>query len=235
MTDRDRLIELINNVTENNVGNILQPFGAETLADYLLANGVIVPPVEIVRCKDCIHYKPQSISSQYNSTKPYCRRVVSVKVNENDYCSYGKLKEREGVMMLSNGKVAKMPDKKLTDNEIVKGLELCLKNECEKCCFNGSEVCQIELMKLLFDLINRLQAENERLKNAYKQCAWERDTFTAIKKEEIAKLIKKTKAEAYKEFVKRLEKEMEYEHFFETEVVVLDKIKLHNLLKKVGE
>ena len=51
--------------------------------------------VEVVRCKNCEHYKPQSISSRYNSTTPYCRRTVSVKVNENDYCSFGVRKESE--------------------------------------------------------------------------------------------------------------------------------------------
>ena len=55
------------------------------------------------------------------------------------------------------------------------------------------------------------QAEIERLQNAYKQCAWERDVFAEDMKEEIKKDcsylaldIKIIKAEAVKEFAERL-------------------------------
>lgn len=44
---RDKLIELINNATEGFVENACQPGGAEKLADHLLANGVIIPPVKL--------------------------------------------------------------------------------------------------------------------------------------------------------------------------------------------
>ena len=107
-------------------------------------------------------------------------------------------------------------DKKLTDNEIVKALEDCLKNECDKCPFNNSETCQIDLMKLLFDLINRLEARigiyetcNARKDEAIKHLEAENERL----KEEIEllhsdytyKLVKKkAKSEAYKEFADRL-------------------------------
>lgn len=45
MTDREKLVELINNVCEGHVENLMQPYGVETLADYLLANGMM----ELVR------------------------------------------------------------------------------------------------------------------------------------------------------------------------------------------
>lgn len=45
MTDREKLVELINNVCEGHVENLMQPYGAEIFADYLLANGVM----ELVR------------------------------------------------------------------------------------------------------------------------------------------------------------------------------------------
>ena len=65
-----------------------------------------------------------------------------------------------------------MPDKKLTDNEIVKALECCSSGSygCENGCpldkecdspIRGSE----KIMKLALDLINRLQAENEDLQD----------------------------------------------------------------------
>ena len=99
-------------------------------------------------------------------------------------------------------------EKRLTDNEIVKALECCV-TKGAKCtdCPAFVKVDRSNCKKYFrgaIDIINRLQAENERLKNAYKQCAWERDTFTEIKKEYIAKLIAKTKAEAYKEFADKL-------------------------------
>ena len=56
-----------------------------------------------------------------------------------------------------------MPDKKLTDNEIVKALECCLNDDCITCPLTDIEHC-VTMMDAL-DLINRLQEENERLQN----------------------------------------------------------------------
>ncbi len=98
---------------------------------------------------------------------------------------------------------------KITDSEIVKALED--KIEFENFDENGYAVVDIEKLKNILDLINRLQAENERLKNAYKQCAWERDIFAEDMKEEIKKDcsylmldIKTIKAEAYKECIEKV-------------------------------
>ena len=80
-----------------------------------------------------------------------------------------------------------MPDK-LTDKEIVKALECAIRNDCDcNCVFLLPNKVQDVL-----DLINRLQAENERLKT---QLYLEKYT-------DVAK--KKIKAEAYKEFAERL-------------------------------
>jgi FtsZ-binding cell division protein ZapB len=80
-----------------------------------------------------------------------------------------------------------MPDKKLTDNlsnnspilsnslsdnEIVKALECCLKGDydkiinalCAKCPYCKNTDCKLILQQNALDLINRLQAEKERLK-----------------------------------------------------------------------
>lgn len=69
-----------------------------------------------------------------------------------------------------------MPDKKLTDSEVIKALEYCSKqgltSECEGCKMGNGE-CRDSLVKCAFDLINRLQSENERLKEfeyMYKEC-----------------------------------------------------------------
>jgi hypothetical protein len=96
-----------------------------------------------------------------------------------------------------------MKDKKLTDNEIKKALECCTESShCSKCPFANIpdvRICTSKMSELALDLINRLQAENERLKNAYKQCAWERDAYIEI--ENIA--IAEAKAEAYMECIEK--------------------------------
>lgn len=131
-----------------------------------------------------------------------------------------------------------MPDK-LTDNEIKKAFECCfLDKPCEECplceikhadklCFNGN-VKQIPRMVL--DLINRQQAEIERLKElleewktqAYK-VADEKDrlldTIRDLKikcglaefrkyKADFEEFKAEIKAEAYKEFAEKLKKDV---------------------------
>ena len=73
-----------------------------------------------------------------------------------------------------------MSGKKLTVKEIIKALECCINQDCGNCPMFDKTECDFD--KFTLDLINRLQAENERLKNAYKQVAWERDCFEADNK-----------------------------------------------------
>lgn len=42
MTDREKLVEMINHVSEGHVGNLMQPGGVEELAEYMIAHGVTV-------------------------------------------------------------------------------------------------------------------------------------------------------------------------------------------------
>lgn len=67
-----------------------------------------------------------------------------------------------------------MPDKKLTDNKIIDGFNHCLynkNNSCEGCCFKDV-VCDASLngkittLRMVDEVLNRLQAENERLKKS---------------------------------------------------------------------
>ena len=88
-----------------------------------------------------------------------------------------------------------MPDK-LTDKEIVKALPFLA-----KCC--KDEYNDIRVDKVLlgaFDLINRLQVENKRLKRYYYQ-------------HEYDKWEKEIKAEAYKEFAEKVIKHIEGKAF----------------------
>lgn len=98
-----------------------------------------------------------------------------------------------------------MPDNKLTDNEI-KICQNCIHYDI--CIFHikGSEAekCVNYFDK---DLINRLQAENERLKEENKILDLNR-RMALLEKEPLYDKIKTAKAEAYKEFEKMLHEEL---------------------------
>lgn len=90
---RDRLIELLGQVQECGFASPAdmeryQPLYPrnEEIADHLLANGVIVPRspavVEVVRCKDCVHYRKMT-------KVVFCIRNGD-EVSKDDYCSYGE-------------------------------------------------------------------------------------------------------------------------------------------------
>ena len=49
-----------------------------------------VDAVEVVRCKDCKHYKPQRQSAHWEGSTLYCCRCTTVKVKADDFCSYGE-------------------------------------------------------------------------------------------------------------------------------------------------
>lgn len=66
MTDRDRLIEILNNWgTENNDG-----ICAESVADYLIENGVILPPCKVGNVVYCL------IQGFENPLKATIKRIV---------------------------------------------------------------------------------------------------------------------------------------------------------------
>ena len=95
-----------------------------------------------------------------------------------------------------------MPNKEITSEMIIKALEICSNGDvhsCEGCPFHEpSSQCISNLMKSALGLIKNKDAEIDillrkkhtlrveiaekdevikMLKNAYKQCAWERDIF----------------------------------------------------------
>ena len=84
----------------------------------------------------------------------------------------------------------------MTDNEIIKALECRVKSNCPKCPYFQSYPCDKckKLDKDTLDLINRLQAEVERLKSPF------------VKMYE--QFEDKIKAEAYKEFYEELHTEI---------------------------
>ena len=148
-----------------------------------------------------------------------------------------------------------MPDKKLTDQEIIKALEYCATNlisDCKKCPLRLEDgttqpFCTNKLIRATLDLINRLQEENERLKgnrhcSTCKHSDLRADQQPCVicagyNKYEPSLNRNNIKAEAYKEFAEML-KERAYLDSGITGFrdLVVDAIDIDNLLNElVGE
>ena len=56
----------------------------ETIQNWI-DNAPTIDAVPVVRCKDCKYY-----TNPYRREKKYCTRGAYVKVNDNDYCSFGE-------------------------------------------------------------------------------------------------------------------------------------------------
>ena len=52
----------------------------------------LVDAVEVVRCRECKHYKPQKKSSHWNNEALSCNRSCTVKTSPDDFCSFGERK-----------------------------------------------------------------------------------------------------------------------------------------------
>ena len=92
-----------------------------------------------------------------------------------------------------------MPDKKLTDAEIVKVLECCSKpvgENCKECPLHLTDCLKVNIDELTLDLINRLQAENDSLYKTINNMA----SSVGKINEKLPLII----VEAYKEFAERL-------------------------------
>lgn len=93
----------------------------------------------------------------------------------------------------------------MTDNEIIKALECCDKNNCFCCPYRMDNVCISNLRNDALDLINRQKAEINRWESECgKQSVLWRSHF-----ESIFETAKETiRAEAIKEFAERLKKDL---------------------------
>lgn len=110
-----------------------------------------------------------------------------------------------------------MTDKKLTDEDVVEGLERCISTTtagaCDGCPFNKQNLCnndQWALEKYTLDLINSQKAEIERLKGCPK-CVYEYDgkttEFYLQGPCSNFKTVEQIKSEAYKEFAEKLKEQ----------------------------
>ena len=127
-----------------------------------------------------------------------------------------------------------MPNK-LTDAEIKKALECCCRDDknycdlssCNDCPLNSTSYCSNVLRKYTLDLINRLQAEIERLKakvNHYNYCY---ENF-------VNNPISRIKSEARKEFAKELsQKSMRIEDICDSNDFGVSRDTIFKLLKEM--
>ena len=60
---------------------------------YFLKKQPTINAVPVVRCKDCKYYKPQKKSAHWENRTNYCNRVVTIKAQPDDFCSYGERKD----------------------------------------------------------------------------------------------------------------------------------------------
>ena len=146
-----------------------------------------------------------------------------------------------------------MPDKKLTDNEIIKALECCVlaKHICpHDCPMLKNKECLESLRKNALDLINRLQAENERLRAVKKHIDIlihrgieypTTESYNEAFQKALARLYDNTKAkaEAYKEYAEKLENRilsmLNTATLEEKEIICACIGTNNNLLKEMGE
>ena len=90
LIDADKLIDFIDVGHLRHSGELCY---SETEVANLLLHAPTVDAVEVVRCKDCKHYKPQKKSAHWENRANYCNRVVTIKMQPDDFCSYGKRKD----------------------------------------------------------------------------------------------------------------------------------------------
>lgn len=58
-----------------------------------LFNVTAADVVEVVRCKDCKHYKTRSQSAKWKPKAPCCTRAANIFTKPDDFCSYGEKRE----------------------------------------------------------------------------------------------------------------------------------------------
>jgi ketol-acid reductoisomerase len=128
-----------------------------------------------------------------------------------------------------------MPNKKLTDNEIIKALELLLELVLVEGCSQRAKTISNAL-----DLINRQKAEIERL-NSRKEVVVPSmrlidgnplNGFILESHRCVARTIEDVKAEAYKECIEKVKKEIN-KHSYDMLSKTVINYKLDNLLKEM--
>ena len=113
----------------------------------------------------------------------------------------------------------------MTDNEIIKALECCIKDNCDCGECPAIPVCQHDFdcpKTIALELINRQKAEIERLVKGFEEVKKGIEEAKVL----VAKDIAKAKAEAVKEFAERLKKELSFGKHIQAD-------QIDNLLKEM--
>ncbi len=97
-----------------------------------------------------------------------------------------------------------MQAQNMTDNEIKKALECCGRESCLGCPYRGNCHQGNPMIRDALDYINRLEAENDILCGKIDELIIDKDLLF----DEAEALIKKAKAEAYKEFAERFKEKL---------------------------
>ena len=89
LIDADRALEIVRSQ------GIAHPnaYHLTNYATLILQEAPTIDAVEIVRCRDCKHYRPQKKSAHWENRANYCNRIVTIKTQPYDFCSYGERKE----------------------------------------------------------------------------------------------------------------------------------------------
>ena len=90
LIDADAIIDFID---MGHTRNPLETCFSERDAVDMLESAPTVDAVDIVRCRDCKHYRQQKKSAHWENRANYCNRIVTIKTRPYDFCSYGEQKD----------------------------------------------------------------------------------------------------------------------------------------------
>ena len=99
LIDADALLdEFLKRYAERERSRNLVFAACEIKQDFadMISDFPTVDAVPVVRCRDCKHYKSQKKSAHWENRANYCNRVVTIKVQPYDFCSYGERKDGDG-------------------------------------------------------------------------------------------------------------------------------------------
>lgn len=106
----------------------------------------------------------------------------------------------------------------MTDKQIMQALNCCTSKSisCQKCPLLSKSKCERELIQYSFELINRQQAEIQRLESLVKTQGIEIDELNEFANERLDKFTERydrnLRAEVIKEFAERLDSYKEYRY-----------------------
>ena len=104
LIDANAVVESLTNFTPNGWGKDVPYIRSEWAMAVKIKDNFMkaiteaptIDTVEVVRCKDCKHYRPQEKSAHWENRSNYCNRVVTIKARPDDFCSYGERKDGDG-------------------------------------------------------------------------------------------------------------------------------------------